>query len=329
MDTNLLVDDASNKPGGSFWFWNGFNPRAVLAWGMGAAFPAAEFVTACVAGGSIELAVGSVGGALVAPGLALARGATLGAAVSSAMYLAVNKLAPPSRAGGYTRGVQGGMYARGGAMGAIAADGGATFVDDVIAQEADDKETLDWVARAPGAAGSEAKGQTWSRPPGPGGSGDDDPEDDEDTDEKVRSRLQRAFEMDTVDPETQYVDTGPEPPLDVTLGVSLQSELISQLERREDKLSELKEAKARGEKVPEATVTRVQADVDALRRELDAFSRGGFGYATNASGRLVQKSVEEITRARESARRSRDDEIFTRTSTTSGRGPRFPKPPRT
>ncbi len=301
VDTNLLVDDASNQPGGSFWFWNGFNPRAVLAWGVGAAFPAAEFASACVAGGS-------VGGALVAPGLALARGATLGAAVSSAMYLAFNKLAPPSRAGGYTRGVQGGMYARGGAMGAIAADGGAMFVDDVIAQEADDKETLDWVARAPGAAGSEAKGQTWSRPPG--GSGDDDPEDDEDTDEKVRSRLQRAFEMDTVNPETQYVDVELEPPLDVTLGVSLQSELISQLERREDKLSELKEAKARGEKVPEATMTRVQADVDALRRELDAFSRGGFGYATNASGRLVQKSVEEITRARECARRSRDDETL-------------------
>jgi len=310
VDTNLLVDDASNRPGGSFWFWNGFNPRAVLAWGMGAAFPAAEFASACVAGGSVaaELAAGSVGGALVAPGFALARGATLGAAVSSAMYLAFNKLAPPSRAGGYTRGVQGGMYARGGAMGAIAADGGATFVDDVIAQEADDKETLDWVARAPGAAGSEAKGQTWFRPPG--GSGDDDPEDDKDTDEKVRSRLQRAFEMDTVDPETQYVDAEPEPPLDVTLGVSLQSELISQLERREDKLSELKEAKARGEKVPEATMTRVQADVDALRRELDAFSRGGFGYATNASGRLVQKSVEEITRARECARRSRDDETL-------------------
>ena len=310
VDTNLLVDDASNEPGGSFWFWNGFNPRAVLAWGVGAAFPAAEFASACVAGGSVaaEVAAGSVGGALVAPGLALARGATLGAAVSSAMYLAFNKLAPPSRAGGYTRGVQGGMYARGGAMGAIAADGGAMFVDDVIAQEADDKETLDWVARAPGAAGSEAKGQTWSRPPG--GSGDDDPEDDEDTDEKVRSRLQRAFEMDTVDPETQYVDVEPEPPLDVTLGVSLQSELISQLERREDKLSELKEAKARGEKVPEATMTRVQADVDALRKELDAFSRGGFGYATNASGRLVQKSVEEITRARESARRSRDDETL-------------------
>ena len=87
MDTNLLVDDASNEPGGSFWFWNGFNPRAVLAWGVGAAFPAAEFASACV-----------IGGALVAPGLALARGATLGAAVSSAMYLAFNKLAPPSRA---------------------------------------------------------------------------------------------------------------------------------------------------------------------------------------------------------------------------------------
>ena len=117
VDTNLLVDDASNRPGGSFWFWNGFNPRAVLAWGVGAAFPAAEFASACVAGGSVaaELAAGSVGGALVAPGLALARGATLGAAVSSAMYLAFNKLAPPSRAGGYTRGVQGGMYARGGA----------------------------------------------------------------------------------------------------------------------------------------------------------------------------------------------------------------------
>jgi PAS domain-containing protein len=126
----------------------------------------------------------------------------------------------------------------------------------------------------------------------------------------MRSRLQRAFEMDTVDPETQYVNREPEPPLDVTLGVSLQSELISQLERREDKLSELKEAKARGEKVPEATMTRVQADVDALRRELDAFSSGGFGYATNASGRLVQKSVEEITRARESMRRTRDDETL-------------------
>ena len=62
--------------------------------------------------------------------------------------------------------------------------------------------------------------------------------------------------------------------------------------------------------MPEATMTRVQADVDALRRELDAFSRGGFGYATNASGRLVQKSVEEITRARECARRSRDDETL-------------------
>ena len=104
VDTNLLVDDASGEPGGSFWFWNGFNPRAVLAWGVGAAFPAAEFASACVAGGSVaaEVAAGSVGGALVAPGLALARGATLGAAVSSAMYLAFNKLAPPSR-GRYSR----------------------------------------------------------------------------------------------------------------------------------------------------------------------------------------------------------------------------------
>ena len=317
VDTALLVEEGSNKPGGSFWFWNGLNPRAVLAAAVGAAFPICDFASACIAGGvvSMELAAGSVG-ALVSPGFALARGATLGAAVSSALYIAFNKLAPPTRVGGYTRGVQGGMYARGGSnMGAIAADGGATFVDDVIEQEESDGAALDWVARAPGAAGSEAKGQTWSKPgaTGGGGSNDEDPDDDDTdtgTDERMRSRLQRAFEMDTVDPETQYVNREPEPPLDVTLGVSLQSELISQLERREDKLGELKEAKARGEKVPEATMTRVQADVDALRRELDAFSSGGFGYATNASGRLVQKSVEEITRARESMRRTRDDETL-------------------
>ena len=317
VDTALLVEEGSNKPGGSFWFWNGLNPRAVLAAAVGAAFPICDFASACIAGGvvSMELAAGSAG-ALVSPGFALARGATLGAAVSSALYIAFNKLAPPTRVGGYTRGVQGGMYARGGSnMGAIAADGGATFVDDVIEQEESDGAALDWVARAPGAAGSEAKGQTWSKPgaTGGGGSNDEDPDDDDTdtgTDERMRSRLQRAFEMDTVDPETQYVNREPEPPLDVTLGVSLQSELISQLERREDKLSELKEAKARGEKVPEATMTRVQADVDALRRELDAFSSGGFGYATNASGRLVQKSVEEITRARESMRRTRDDETL-------------------
>ena len=316
VDTALLVEEGSNKPGGSFWFWNGLNPRAVLAAVVGAAFPICDFASACIAGGvvSMELAAGSAG-ALVSPGFALARGATLGAAVSSALYIAFNKLAPPTRVGGYTRGVQGGMYARGGSnMGAIAADGGATFVDDVIEQEESDGAALDWVARAPGAAGSEAKGQTWSKPgaTGGGGSNDEDPDDDTDTgtDERMRSRLQRAFEMDTVDPETQYVNREPEPPLDVTLGVSLQSELISQLERREDKLSELKEAKARGEKVPEATMTRVQADVDALRRELDAFSSGGFGYAMNASGRLVQKSVEEITRARESMRRTRDDETL-------------------
>ena len=317
VDTALLVEEGSNKPGGSFWFWNGLNPRAVLAAAVGAAFPICDFASACIAGGvvSMELSAGSVG-ALVSPGFALARGATLGAAVSSALYIAFNKLAPPTRVGGYTRGVQGGMYARGGSnMGAIAADGGATFVDDVIEQEESDGAALDWVARAPGAAGSEAKGQTWSKPgaTGGGGSNDEDPDDDDTdtgTDERMRSRLQRAFEMDTVDPETQYVNREPEPPLDVTLGVSLQSELISQLERREDKLSELKEAKARGEKVPEATMTRVQADVDALRRELDAFSSGGFGYATNASGRLVQKSVEEITRARESMRRTRDDETL-------------------
>ena len=317
VDTALLVEEGSNKPGGSFWFWNGLNPRAVLAAAVGAAFPICDFASACIAGGvvSMELAAGSAG-ALVSPGFALARGATLGAAVSSALYIAFNKLAPPTRVGGYTRGVQGGMYARGGSnMGAIAADGGATFVDDVIEQEESDGAALDWVARAPGAAGSEAKGQTWSKPgaTGGGGSNDEDPDDDDTdtgTDERMRSRLQRAFEMDTVDPETQYVNREPEPPLDVTLGVSLQSELISQLERREDKLGELKEAKARGEKVPEATMTRVQADVDALRRELDAFSSGGFGYATNASGRLVQKSVEEITRARESMRRTRDDETL-------------------
>ena len=317
VDTALLVEEGSNKPGGSFWFWNGLNPRAVLAAAVGAAFPICDFASACIAGGvvSMELSAGSVG-ALVSPGFALARGATLGAAVSSALYIAFNKLAPPTRVGGYTRGVQGGMYARGGSnMGAIAADGGATFVDDVIEQEESDGAALDWVARAPGAAGSEAKGQTWSKPgaTGGGGSNDEDPDDDDTdtgTDERMRSRLQRAFEMDTVDPETQYVNREPEPPLDVTLGVSLQSELISQLERREDKLGELKEAKARGEKVPEATMTRVQADVDALRRELDAFSSGGFGYATNASGRLVQKSVEEITRARESMRRTRDDETL-------------------
>ena len=130
---------------------------------------------------------------------------------SSALYIAFNKLAPPTRVGGYTRGVQGGMYARGGSnMGAIAADGGATFVDDVIEQEESDGAALEWVARAPGAAGSEAKGQTWSKPgaTGGGGSNDEDPDDDDTdtgTDERMRSRLQRAFEMDTVDPETQYL----------------------------------------------------------------------------------------------------------------------------
>ena len=76
--------DAGNRQGGPFWFWKGVNPRAAAAAAMGAVIPLADFIAAAATGASGAAAAGAVGvEALVAPGVALARGATLGAVVSS------------------------------------------------------------------------------------------------------------------------------------------------------------------------------------------------------------------------------------------------------
>ena len=86
--------DAGNRQGGPFWFWKGVNPRAAAAAAMGAVIPLADFIAAAATGAS-GAAAGAVGvEALVAPGLALARGATLGAVVSSVGWYIPNSLDP-------------------------------------------------------------------------------------------------------------------------------------------------------------------------------------------------------------------------------------------
>ena len=85
--------------------------------------------------------------------------------------------------------------------------------------------------------------------------------------------------------------------------MSLKAELLAQLDRRESRLKELRAAVEGGESVPDATLNRVAADVDALKRELKAFGGGGDQwYAVGAEQRLVSKSGAEVTRAANASR---------------------------
>ena len=95
LDTAALVDGKDAK--GDFWFRGGFNPRAALAFAAGAAFPLADFAATAEIGARMVNVVGPGVQTILAPGIALARGAGLGGAVAAAAYLALNRLAPPPR----------------------------------------------------------------------------------------------------------------------------------------------------------------------------------------------------------------------------------------
>ena len=175
-----------------------------------------------------------------------------------------------------------------------------------------DAETVD---RALG-AGSERKGERWSRPDdGVGGGGPEDDDDDDDKDgasrvDRARSRLERLLEMDSATPPFPGAplssDDASENGLfsprlqDTALGASLKAELEAHLERRRLRLGELRaERSARGARaVPDAAIARVQADVDALVAEIRAFETGGPEYARDASGRVVARAASEIERSR-------------------------------
>jgi hypothetical protein len=103
--------------------------------------------------------------AMIAPGMALARGATLGAVVSSALYTLFNKIAPPARVGsdggasysyGKTSTTSSAASGGGPAMRVIAADGGVTYVDDIIQAEYTEAAEAEGVSQAMG-SGPEAK----------------------------------------------------------------------------------------------------------------------------------------------------------------------------
>ena len=302
LDTHALVDGDDSR--GDFWFTGGFNPRAVAAAVAGAAVPLWDFAATAAIGARMVGVTGAGVECIVAPGVALARGAGAGALVSSALYLLFNKLAAPAPrvASG------GGAYARGGTTAArvIAADGTATYVDDIVDAERGAATDAEIVGGAMG-SGAEAKGQTWSRPGGGGGPRGDGPEEDDDgvadvDVEKARSRLERFFEMESEEPPPFTDQPEEDADLGVGLGVSLRAELQSQLERRRAKLGDLRAQKSAGKNVPDATVARVEADVEALRREIKAFEDGGFAYSKNASSRLVSRNASEIRRARRSHR---------------------------
>ena len=110
------------------------------------------------------------------------------------------------------------------------------------------------------------------------------------------------FEMESEEPPPFTDQPEEDADLGVGLGVSLRAELQSQLERRRAKLGDLRAQKSAGKNVPDATVARVEADVEALRREIKAFEDGGFAYSKNASSRLVSRNASEIRRARRSHR---------------------------
>ena len=307
-----LVDGKDEK--GDFWFVNGVNPRAALAFAAGAAFPLADFAATAEIGARMVGVVGPGVQTIISPGVALARGAGVGGAVAAAAYLALNRLAPPPRVssgGGAT------ARSRGGAARVITADGAATgsAVDDagIGERRADlDAQTVD---RARGGAGSERSfGERWSDGSGDGPGGGDGPEDDDDDDDdasrvdRARSRLERLLEMESATPPPHDGETRHDGDADVVsprledtaLGASLKAELERHLERRRLRLGELRaERSARGARaVPDAAVARVQADVDALVAEIRAFEAGGPEYARGASGRLVARAEAEIARSR-------------------------------
>ena len=213
-------------------------------------------------------------------------------------------------------------------MRVIAADGSVSYVDDVISAEYTQAAEAEGVSRVMGSGSEAAKGITWSKQQRGGGTGrgpNDDGGDDDDDEETflpgvndVRSRLARAFELDSaanivVPPNERYGDEYDDGDgddnmdgglsLDIGLGVSLQAELQAQLQRREARLGDLRAAADKGESVPEATLARVSADVDALKRELRAFSGdGGSWYAAGAESRLVSRTAMEVTRAGDATR---------------------------
>jgi hypothetical protein len=329
LDTDALID-AGNRAGGPFWFWHGVNPRAAAAAAAGALIPLTHFITTAVAAASVG--AGAAGfETVVAPGLALARGATLGAVVSSALYMIFNKIAPPGKSSSsdasysYTTSSSSTSsfstsYAANTttssafAARVIAADGSATYMDDIIRAEV---ESLDRVTGAWGKGEMATQGARWEGPgAGPGlGQGqrpDDDDDDDDDSEiaqaTDIRSRLARAFNLDSsanivvqpaVDDADARYDAGPDGSglglnLDVGLGASLQAGLTAQLGRREARLDDLRGATRRGESVPEETLARVAADIDALKSELRTFKEGGSWYAAGAEGRLMSRAALEV-----------------------------------
>ena len=136
IDTTALVDGRGKTS--DFWFKNGVNPRAAVAALLGAAVPLMDFCATAEIGFRMVGVVGPGVESIIAPGVALARGAGVGGVIAAAAYLALNALAPPPRVSS-----SGGASARGrgGAARVITEDGTATgvSVDDAMAGEAQDR----------------------------------------------------------------------------------------------------------------------------------------------------------------------------------------------
>ena len=305
IDTAALVDGKDKN--GDFWFKNGFNPRAVFAAVIGAAVPLMDFAVTAEIGCRMVGVVGPGVSSIIAPGVALARGAGAGGLIASAAYLAFNALAPPPRVSS-----SGGSNARGRAPNArvISDDGTATgtSVDETLASERQaevDSLTVDGTI----GTGSESKGERWMRQnqnqSGPGGpENDDDDERDDDTTrfDRARSRLERLLEMESasgasersLQKDSTRNSQNSQSPRDSLLGASLRAELESHLERRRLRLGELRaEQSAKGKRfVSDEAIARVQADVDALMSEIKQFEQ------EDVSGRLVRRAADEINRVR-------------------------------
>jgi hypothetical protein len=299
IDTTALVDGRGKTS--DFWFNNGVNPRAAVAALLGAAVPLMDFCATAEIGFRMVGVVGPGVESIIAPGVALARGAGVGGVIAAAAYLALNALAPPPRVSS-----SGGASARGrgGAARVITEDGTATgvSVDDAMAGEAQAEADSLTVDRTPG-SGSESKGERWGAPPPapPGGPGDDDTNTRVD---RARSRLERLLEMESATPPPpprEPPSQNTERPYDSSaLGLSLKQELQSHLERRRSKLGELRAGRsAKGIfAVSEETIARVAADVDALVFEISTFENCGVSYTRNAGGNVVANAANEIARVK-------------------------------
>ena len=322
LDTHALVDGDDSR--GDFWFTGGFNPRAVAAAVAGAAVPLWDFAATAAIGARMVGVTGAGVECIVAPGVALARGAGAGALVSSALYLLFNKLAPAPRVAS-----GGGAYARGGTTAArvIAADGTATYVDDIVDAERGAATDAEIVGGAMG-SGAEAKGQTWSRPGGGGGPRGDGPEEDDDgvadvDVEKARSRLERFFEMESEEPPPFTDQPEEDADLGVGLGVSLRAELQSQLERRRAKTRRFTRAEERGEE----RTRRHRRARRGGRRGVTTRDQGVRGWRFRATPRTRRADSCRETRPRFVALGTLTARVprLADTSTSPANGARFPR----